>query len=194
MRRSLCSGFGILAAALATISDAAAVDHKRSSIATTFALSECRMVARHPDGNAYRCPGLPGYPAYLAEGDQRTFLSFGSKADKRRAAKQSLGPFNTLFESPGARATVEWRTQQLAGRPVPHATIVRYYMSGAAAKSHVLVVSRISDKDTCHVAYVDASANTNAMAMARRIADEVAPGFDCASEPRVEGKPGLLAE
>jgi hypothetical protein len=48
----------------------------------------------------------------------------------------------------------------------------------------------VSDADTCHVAYIDALANKDAIALAREIADRHAKGFDCRREPRVEGQSG----
>jgi len=52
------------------------------------------------------------------------------------------------------------------------------------------VVSKVSDTEACHVAYIDALANPDAIAMARQIADRQAKGFDCRQEPRTEGATG----
>jgi hypothetical protein len=57
-------------------------------------------------------------------------------------------------------------------------------------KGDVLVVSKVSDEETCHVAYIDALANRDAIALAREIADRQAKTFDCRSRPRVEGATG----
>ena len=65
-----------------------------------------------------------------------------------------------------------------------------YFTKADNANGQVLVVSRVSEKDTCHVAYIDARANDDAIVMARRIADEYARGFDCSHSPSAEGETG----
>lgn len=71
------------------------------------------------------------------------------------------------------------------------AVIVRFLTSSDdGRKGEVLVVSRVTSMTTCHMAYIDALANPEGMALARRIADEQAATFDCSSEPVVEGHPG----
>jgi hypothetical protein len=54
----------------------------------------------------------------------------------------------------------------------------------------VLVVSKVSDAETCHVAYIDALANKDAIALARHVADKQSKSFDCSREPRTEGVTG----
>ncbi len=183
---------GVTAAGVAATSPVTAADHKRTSQLTTLDIPACKVVKRHADGNAYRCAGLPGHPVYFAEGDLRTFLSFGQDAAKRRAAEQTLGPFNTVFEGKRRRTTIEWRIAPRAGKPEPHAAIVRYHATRDKVRSDVLVVTRIGAKDACHVAYVDAKANPDAILLARRAADEDAPRFDCTKEPQILGTPGPL--
>jgi hypothetical protein len=147
-------------------------------------------VKRHPDGNAWSCPGLPGYPIYFAEGDLRTFVSYGPAPEKRRAASQTPPPFNSILRGKPERATVEWRTRPAKGKALPHATILRYFVTKDRKKGQILVVSKVSDTESCHVAYIDALAEPAAIALARRIADEVAPKFDCSKEPTREGAKG----
>lgn len=186
-RTSLIVAICILAAGSAT-----AADHKRKSRYTTLDPAACKTIKAHPDGNAYRCVGLPGTGVYFAEGDQRTFLSFGTGAATQRAATQSLGFFNTPFEGRHRRAAIEWRAKDRFGKVLPYATIVRYFVTGDDRRGQVLIVTRVSDRDVCHAAYIDALANTDAIVIARRIADEVAPTFDCRTDPRIEGTPGIL--
>lgn len=148
------------------------------SLYTAVDLSQCKAV---PDRDARMCDGLPGYPVYVAEGQSGAYLSVGPDADKRRAAQQTLKPFNTLFDKGGRRTTVEWRFIIRNAQPVPYATIVRYF-TGAG---QVLVVMRVTDRDTCHAAYVDASANPDAIVLARKLADTVARSQACPLEPGV---------
>lgn len=160
------------------------------SVYTTLDLAHCATLQSNPDGTTYQCPGLPGVPVYFAEGDDRTFLSAGAGLAKSRAAQQTLKSFNSVFPKAGGRATIEWRFVIRDNRKVPYAMIVRYFTEIDTAKGQVLVVSRVTDKDTCHVAYIDARANPDAIVMARRIADERAPTFDCKRSPTVEGATG----
>jgi hypothetical protein len=162
---------------------------------TTIELSTCAVIKRHADGNTWRCAGLKGYPVSYAEGDLRAFVSFGPAAEKRVAARQTLRSFNTIFETkngvPARRATIEWRFRQIAGADQPYATIMRVFISGDGTAGEVLVISKVSASQACHMAYVDAKATPQAMALARSAADEMAPSWSCETSPKVLGTPGL---
>ncbi len=177
---------------LALAGSANAADHKRTSTITSLEPKLCKVIKRHRDGNSYECQGVPGYSVYFAEGDLRAFVAFGPKPAATRAATQTLGPFNTPFEKGHQRATIEWRIDRRTGAERPHAAILRYFVSRDGQSSQALVVTRVTEKEACHVAYIDAKANEDAILMARRIADDVAPRFDCKAEPKIEGKPGML--
>jgi hypothetical protein len=133
---------------------------------------------------------LRGFPVYIAEGDLRQFVSVGPQAERRRAATQTLGPFNSIFEPGNDRATIEWRFVRKFGQPVPYATIVRFHTSAEGRRGDVLVVSKVGERETCHIAHIDALANPKAIALARQIADDQARAFDCRQEPRIEGEQG----
>ena len=154
----------------------------------------CRQVRKHRDGGAWRCPGLPGYPVYFAEGDDRQMLSFGSIPERRRSATQTLTPFNTIFEgAPAARtrATIEWRvTADAKGQPRPFATIVRFHTAREGGKGEVLVITKVDAKVSCQLAVVDALANDDAMALAREWSDANARLLPCPQTPQVLGKAG----
>jgi len=163
------------------------------SLYTTVDLKDskiCKRIERHRDGGAWRCAGLPGYPVYVAEGDLRSFVSVGPDAEKRRAATQTLRPFNSIFERGGNRATIEWRFDRRGNRQIPYAIIVRFHTANDGRRGDVLVVSKVSARETCHVAYIDALANADAIALARKIADGRARTFDCRREPTAEGATG----
>ena len=160
------------------------------SLYTTIELKACKQVRRHRDGGAWLCEGLAGLPVYIAEGDLRHFLSVGADAQKRRAATQTLGAFNTIFEKGSDRATVEWRFNRRGERQIPYAIIVRFHTSGEGRRGDVLVVSKVSATETCHVAYIDALANQDAITLARFVADNQAKSFDCRNEPHPEGATG----
>lgn len=192
--RKLCGIAGMAALACAgLIVSATAVDAVTSfqkSLFTSIDRKACTTLRTHPDGNAYLCPGLDGFPIYLAEGDGRTFVAGGAEPDKTRAAQQTLKPFNTPFLHSSHRATVEWRFTIKEKQKVPFAMIVRYFTEMDGRKGEVLVVTRIAGKEACHAGYVDALANANAIVLARRIADERARVFDCQKDPSIEGERG----
>ncbi len=169
-----------------------AVANPVKSIYSTIELKACRLIKKHPDGGAWLCKGAEGIPVYVAEGDLRTFVSAGVGAQTQPAATQTLKAFNSIFRGKSGRATLEWRVDRKGGRAVPYATILRHFTSGGddKMKGQVLVVSRINGGQSCHVAYVDALANPNAIALARSAADELARKFDCKTQPTIIGAQG----
>jgi len=160
------------------------------SIYTTIELKDCRKTKSGPDGGAWLCPGVEGYPVYIADGDLRTFVSVGAEPEKRRAATQTLSAFNSLFRAKSNRATLEWRFVRRDGKVVPYATIQRYFTKSDARAGEVLVVTKVTASEDCHVAHIDALANPQAIALARSVADTEARAFDCKSEPKRVGKGG----
>jgi hypothetical protein len=180
----------LVAACCVALVPAPASANPVKSIYTTVELGACKQIKRHRDGGAWQCPGLAGIPVYVAEGDLRQFVSVGAQAEKRRAAKQTLGPFNSIFEKGSERATIEWRFDRRGERKLPYAIIVRFHTSSEGRRGDVLVVLKVTERETCHVAYVDALANQNAITLARSIADEKARTFDCRKEPSPEGATG----
>jgi hypothetical protein len=167
-----------------------AVANPVKSLYTTIDLKACKKVSRHRDGDAWLCPGAVGLPVYIARGDLRQFVSVGAQAETRRAAKQTLGAFNSIFERGATRATIEWRFDRRGDRQIPYATIVRFHTSQGGRRGDVLVVSKVSPTETCHVAYIDALANSDAITLARFVADQRAKAFDCRNDPYTEGVTG----
>ncbi|MGE0765301.1 MAG: hypothetical protein AB7L90_02455 [Hyphomicrobiaceae bacterium] len=160
------------------------------SLYTTIDLAECRQTSKRPGGGAWLCKGLDGYPVYIAEEDRRTFVSVGRQPQKRRAARQTLGAFNSLFQGKSHRATLEWRFVRQDGKVQPFATIQRYFTNNDSGSGEVLVVTKVTRDEDCHVAHIDALANPQAIALARDVADNEARRFDCRSEPKRVGKRG----
>lgn len=187
MRAAIGIGLGWLTV-LACATTPAMANPLKSRL-TAIDLSDCRFLKRHPDGNAYRCPGLPGWPVYVASGDDRQFLSFGPSAEKRQAASQTLGAFNSVFER-GKRPAIEWRIEHKGGREVPFATIVRFHTHRDGSKGEVLVVTKVDAKISCQLALVDAAANPDGMALARSWADANARAQGCPGTPKVIGNTG----
>jgi hypothetical protein len=188
MKRGTAVGWSALLLGLAGTAQLDAFPLK--SEYTIIEFKACRIIKRHPDGNAYRCPGLAGYPVYVAEGDLRMFVAAGAKGEQRRAGTQTLPAFNSIFRDKAGRATLEWRLTGTGPGMKPHATILRYYTERDGQKGQVLVVSKVTPTETCQVAWIDAVANSDAIERARRVADGDARTFDCAQDPRTDGATG----
>jgi hypothetical protein len=188
--RSLAFAMGLGGCLAPALGHTPAAANPVKSLYTTIQLKACKHVKRHRDGGAWLCEGLAGLPVYVAEGDLRQFLSVGDDAHKRRAATQTLGPFNSIFENGSDRATIEWRFDRRGERQIPYAIIVRFHTSQDGRKGDVLVVSKVSATETCHVAHIDALANSDAITLARFVADTRAKTFDCSHEPHAEGATG----
>ena len=183
-----CLAASSFAAALAASSPTFAVDLNKSRL-TPIELDACRRIGRHPDGGAWLCRGLRGYPVYVAEGDLRYLLAFGPMPQRRRSATQTLGPGNSIFRGK-RRAMVEWRVEHdVRRRIVPFATIVRYYTSRDGEAGETIVVTKVDARDSCHLATIDARAIPDAMAIARAWANAEARRRSCPDEPLVLGKP-----
>ena len=119
--------------------------------------------------------GLKDYDVRIWEGDLRSFVGFGKMAPAQCASMQTFGAFNSL----GPR--VEWRMRD--GKPF--ATILRWLTEantdGKSVKQNWLVVTKLGDKDACHIAYIDTK-YADANEVARQRADERAAAFNCAKD------------
>ena len=171
---------------------------------TTIDLKSCKKLpvpkeeVEGDPGAAWWCAGPKGYKILISEGDLRTMVSYGKKAQEQRAATQTLGHFNSIFvDDTTERATLEWRVRYSKGKWVPFATILRYHTydgdQDPPLRGQVLVIAKVGPKagtDACHVAYIDALANQDANTLAQQTADEMAETFDCTKEPEVVGLTG----
>ena len=174
----------ILAALLLVVlTGTASAIRPSKSIYTALDLAHCRDVANDRGRRSLICDGLQGFPIHIGLGDLHYFVSVGPDGATRRAASQTLAPYNSLFPVKSRRAAIEWRFIIRDEKPVPYAMIVRYFTKQGNKRGQVLVVTRITDHEACHVAHIDAMANSDAIMLARRIADEQARTFDCKNEP-----------
>jgi hypothetical protein len=160
------------------------------SIYTALDRAKCQAQAGQNNHKQWLCQGLDGFPIILAEDALHAFLSVGTDAGERKAARQTLSASNTVFHDSSGRSALEWRFIIRDNKPVPYALIVRYFTQEGSRRGQVLVVMRVTDREACHVAYVDAVANPNAIVLARRIADKEARKFDCTKEPIRAGAAG----
>jgi len=156
------------------------------------------QVAHTEYAAGWACKGVAGYVVVVQEEDLRTTVSVGrtiKAAANEPAAAQGFGPFNFSYD------TVEWRSR--TGDAKPFAIIQRWNISdnenpdpsGRPGRTALLIVTRLPPGPVCHVAYVDVKANAEVNVLARRAADEVARGFDCAKdEVHVIGARGRAIE
>lgn len=150
---------------------------------TELNLDFCTVMQSDDFGSIWACPGLRGMPVMIAERDQHFMVSFGLKSTEEKAAEQTLPPRHHLD------GEIEWRVSNRDGAWKPFATILRYVIAPEAGRpeGEVLVVSKVAEGATCHVAYIDALANAEALVLAQQTADAKAPDFDCAGEPEIVG-------
>ncbi|MGH8432408.1 MAG: hypothetical protein ACREUF_18610 [Solimonas sp.] len=162
-----------------------------TSVYSDLDIKKCRQLALFEDegeGGEWSCPGIAGYDVRVWEGDLRSFVGFGKMAPAQCAAMQTFGAFNSL----GPR--VEWRMKDSK----PFATILRWFTTQNTdgdnpVKQNWLVVTKVSDKEACHIAYIDTK-YAEANDVARQRADEKAAGFNCARDmPEVFSSLGGIA-
>jgi hypothetical protein len=187
--RALLAGLLLTGAPLTV---APALAQTVASVVTKLDLDKCRHTAgkAEEDYGEWRCAGLGGIPVHVSAGDQRIYVSFGRNAKNEPAARQTLASFN----SEGDR--IEWRGERAgAAKFKPFAAIMRWNTTvssgGAPVKGEMLVVTRLPPGRVCHVGYVDAKANLDADALARRLAEEHARMFRCGTDsPIIVGSRG----
>jgi hypothetical protein len=171
-------GLALSAAALPGL----AVANPVKSHYTTIELKACTRLPEQ-DRQSWRCQGLPGYPVYISVAADHTYLSVGRDPARRTAATQSPQPTNRIFSQSSVRATLEWRFERKGSALVPYATILRYFTGIDPDGGQMIVVAKVSRTENCHVAYIDALATSEPIALAHRIADERARNFECTSGP-----------
>ena len=150
-----------------------------TSLYSDVKIKDCQQLALFEDegeGGEWLCKGIKDHDVRIWEGDLRSFVGFGKMAPAQCASMQTFGAFNSL----GPR--VEWRMKD--GKPF--ATILRWLTeqstdAGPSRKQNWLVVTKLDEKEACHIAYIDTK-YTDANEVARQRADERAASFNCARD------------
>lgn len=164
-----------------------------ASVYTDFDTRDCHRIPNKEvdEYGAWSCVGYGGIRIFYVSVPQHIYISYGPRAEKELANKETLA--STNYES----GKIEWRGQRSAdGKFKPYATIMRWHTeqldsNDKEIKGQVLVVTRLGPGGVCHVGYVDGRANTDANALAQKIADENARKFKCgADKPIVMGNKG----
>lgn len=169
MNRALLRLAAVLAVAMAEPAAA------QTSAYTALDLALCSQRPTDPRDElpliVWDCPGYAGISVLVSESDGRISIAYGVAGPAELGLGQTLPEFNTVGE------TLEWRVD---GAGTPYATILRYLIDpgDGGTRGEVLVVTRLGNP-YCHIAYVDALANTDANALARRAGDLFARSFDC---------------
>lgn len=136
------------------------------------------------------CKGVDGVAVFVAEGDLRQSVSY---RDQLAGDRQfTFSGFNRIGE------TIEWRLKDDGnGWQKPFATILRWYVSlgGTEKEEQALVVTKLEQDNYCVAGFVEATAQSDANALARDIADTVAADFVCGTDkPMWHGQTGPLAQ
>ena len=170
----------ILGAALVAATPAGAAE--LVSVYTDLDLDQCTVTDTDEVGASFACEGLNGMPITVSEGDLRMTVSYGDNARDEPAMEQGFGSFNRL----GAK--IEWLSPS-DDPDTPIATILRWYLQQGEGpgESQILVVTQLPPEAVCQIAWIDATANSNANEIARRAATELAGDFDCGGMPKVYG-------
>ncbi|MHB2267584.1 hypothetical protein [Aliihoeflea sp. PC F10.4] len=157
----------------------------------------CSMFRAAPDGEGdwadLICAGYRGYPVIVTYTDLRYVAYYGLPPEGQLPRQAGFHPFN----HPGTR--IEWRMDRGERVEEPFAAIHRWFISTGeegARDMEILTVSKVAtmqDRAACFVGFVMASGNPEANVEARRIADENARDFDCASDERIIADPDVRA-
>jgi hypothetical protein len=186
-----------VAAALAGLLASPAIGETTESATTPSDVDKCTHKAGRAaeDDGEWHCIGYAGIPILMTAGDVRVYVSYGAKAAHEAAAAQTLAAPN------GEGKNIEWRIVREPGRKGhAFATIMGWSTAipvddpkvvDGTYRGEVLVVMRLGPGGVCHVGYVDARQNANAIELAREIADRHARTFRCGKDkPVVLGDKG----
>lgn len=203
-RRSL--SVTIASALLATasasfIGSASGQTAQNISTFSSTAPKTCRQVSKNDpeDGGGVRvCPGPSGLVVVVSEIDSRETVSVGRN---RKAAEKE--PAATAYFEPlsWTTTTIEWR--RTAKDQPPFALIQGWNFAdvedegkdGRPKTKQILAVTRLTPGAVCHVAYIDVTANADAIELIRNAADTLARDFKCGTDKvKIIGATGRAVE
>lgn len=132
----------------------------------------CTSVGTENGAPVLRCPGPEGHVFLMNIAEHKVFLSCGPEPMREKVWTETMPGTHRIGD------VMEW---VLTGT-TPVATIVRYFIDRSAAdlpEEQVLVVTRLGQANSCHVAYIDARRNDNANEIARDAVSTYAMAWDC---------------
>lgn len=149
------------------------VSAQNRSAYSTLDARKCRVVAfdNASESGSWRCNGVAGYKLIAIDNHLRGSVTV--IAPSRQEYPLNFSHIFPSFSSIGERA--EWRMKRINGAQKPVALIVRYNVSDpeeAARSTSYLMVSKITNNETCVVGFVPPSSTQNAKA--REMADRAA--------------------
>lgn len=148
-----------------------------TSAYTYFDLSaSCRQLPAADEdipGGSWTCPGYDGASVLISDGDDRSFVGFGGRPEDTCSHRRTFQPFNT------ALSPIEWRLRD--GKPFAVIERWRVTTNDQGGTMTWLVVTALKGDESCPVHYV-AGSFPKANEQARRAADELVNGFDCARD------------
>jgi len=166
----------VMLAALFAICTSIAEGHaENTSFYTDIGMDKCVEEKTAPINpvhtGTWNCAGYENIRVQLMEMDLRILVSYQFGAESTPENGQTIPRFNTLESG-----HLEWRLD-VNNRPI--ATILRFKTDDDS----VLVVTKIGGPaQSCQVGLVSAKSVANANEIARKVADEVAPGFRCGKD------------
>lgn len=159
----------------------------QESVYSSLSEENCTTLSESGDGGGYsviqRCEGQADWNVFFHNGDHGS----GSAFSTGQAAPEQMPYGGYVGNFGGFHDVIEWR---LDGEGDAFATIHRYNSTsfdsdGQPRNNSILIVAALRPGDvveSCHVGYVDATRLSGANALAREMADSLAPGFTCGDE------------
>lgn len=156
----------------------------QDSVYTHLNEQNCRTLSETDEGGGYSviqaCDGHGDWTLYLNNGDHGSASAF-SRLDTP-PENMTYGGYVGNFG--GFHTVIEWR---LDDEQAAYATIHRYNSTsfdanGEPQDNSILIVAALrpgDEAESCHVGYVEATRLSGANALAREMADHLAPDFAC---------------
>jgi hypothetical protein len=188
MRVAIACGAVLLATPALAGFDSVYTDLKFDDTKICTNVSPAPVPGEPEDGAVFECSGYGDYVVTFAEGDLRSYVSFGTESGDHCAARQTFGGFNSVGNK------IEWRLKD--SKPI--ATILRWSVSHDPEDSNKqkswLVVTKLEENDSCHMGYVEGG-YPKANEKARWLVDTAAEAFSCkVGKPVFFANPGTVTD
>lgn len=156
----------------------------QDSVYSHLTEENCLTLSETDEGGGYsviqRCEGQGDWNVFFHSGDHGSASAFarGDEAPEQMPYGGYVGNFGSFH------TVIEWRLD-VAGDAF--ATIHRYNSTsfdaeGQARNNSILIVAALragAEAESCHVGYVNVTRLSGGNALAREMADRLAPGFVC---------------
>lgn len=144
---------------------------------TKYDPDKCQTLESKTYTTEYTCPGFDEVSLYVAINDRKNYVSPGPTGADELAASQTLSQVNKIDPK------IEWRLNKIEGTWAPFATIQKWYIKTEyRLPDEIVVVTKIEEGNTCHIAYLDAAITQQVYDKARNLADLLALKFICTKD------------